>query len=190
MLKKDIRRTYLEKRKTLSNDEVFLLSKLIFERFKSYFDIRPGDKIHIFLTIDKLKEIQTFQFIEYCWEHQIRIFVPKMIGDELISLEINKETPLEINGWGIMEPVGDIDAGFVHYDYVITPLLYCDGHGNRVGYGKGFYDKLFASLDSRTKKIGVNYFTPTHIVEDTYNGDILLDYLVTPTEVLSFFKSL
>ncbi|HAO28766.1 MAG TPA: 5-formyltetrahydrofolate cyclo-ligase, partial [Chryseobacterium indologenes] len=49
--------------------------------------------------------------------------------------------------------------------YVITPLLYCDRKGNRVGYGKGFYDGLFQNVLSETKKIGVNYFDPDEYID-------------------------
>ena len=69
---------------------------------------------------------------------------------------------------------------------MITPLLYCDNQGNRVGYGKGFYDSLFENMSSNAQKIGVNFFNPDEIVDDVWEGDIPLDYLVTPTAVLSF----
>ena len=69
---------------------------------------------------------------------------------------------------------------------MITPLLYCDNQGNRVGYGKGFYDSLFENMSSTAQKIGVNFFNPDEIVDDVWEGDIPLDYLVTPTVVLSF----
>lgn len=76
------------------------------------------------------------------------------------------------------------------FDYVITPLLYCDVLGNRVGYGKGFYDRLFQNIHPKTVKIGVNYFSPNEIVADCNWYDVKLDYLVTPTEVLSFESKL
>jgi 5-formyltetrahydrofolate cyclo-ligase len=37
------------------------------------------------------------------------------------------------------------------FDYVITPLLYCDSFGNRVGYGKGFYDQFFQTINLMQK---------------------------------------
>ena len=66
------------------------------------------------------------------------------------------------------------------------PLLYCDDSGNRVGYGKGFYDGFFENLDKDVKKIGVNFFPPKENIEDVFQKDVPLDYLVTPVEVLSF----
>lgn len=60
-----------------------------------------------------------------------------MVGDEIISIAYRPDTKLALNSWGIWEPVSDMAEG-VDFDQVITPLLYADKYGNRVGYGKGF----------------------------------------------------
>lgn len=187
MLKAELRKKYMQKRKALSSDEAFLLSDKIFKKFIDYFNPKEGQKIHVFVPIEKFNEINTKVFITYFLQQNIRVYVPK-IANGLISVEIFPDTEFEINSWGISEPVSSEDSGENHFDYVITPLLYCDRKGNRVGYGKGFYDDFFKNLPQRSKKIGVNYFTPDEIIEDIWEHDIPLDYLVTPTEVLSFFN--
>ena len=108
----------------------------------------------------------------------------------MINIEIFEDTVFETNSWGISEPVSNEDSGETDFNYVITPLLYCDRKGNRVGYGKGFYDGLFQNISVNTKKIGVNYFDPDEYVDDVWENDIPVDYLVTPTEVLSFLSGL
>lgn len=188
MKKSEIRKLYLEKRKALSQDEVFWLSEKIFENFVNYFKPISGQKIHVFIPIEKFNEIRTEFFIQYFLARSIRVFVPKIVDAKLISVEIFNETKFETNNWGISEPVSNQDSGIFDYDFIITPLLYCDSRGNRVGYGKGFYDVFFESVTKHSKKIGVNYFDPDDIIEDVWENDIPLDYLVTPTEVLSFFK--
>ncbi len=55
-----------------------------------------------------------------------------------------------------------------------------------LGYGKGFYDKFFQTINFDAKKIGVNYFAPTDIIDDISELDVKLDYLITPDEILSF----
>lgn len=188
MLKAELRKIYLQKRKALSDDEAFLLSKNIFENFIDYFKPLPGQKVHLFIPIEKFKEIDTLIFIDYFLSVNIRVFVPKIINTTLISVEIFADTKFEPNKWGIPEPVSNKDAEILDFDYVITPLLYCDNKGNRVGYGKGFYDSFFESISEGTKKIGVNYFNPDENIDDVWESDIPLDYLVTPTEVLSFLS--
>ncbi|MGZ5197266.1 MAG: 5-formyltetrahydrofolate cyclo-ligase, partial [Kaistella sp.] len=63
----------------------------------------------------------------------------------------------------------------------------CDRKGNRVGYGKGYYDGFFESVNPRAVKIGLNFFGPDEVIDDVWENDIPLDYLITPVEVLSFF---
>ncbi|MDQ0591858.1 5-formyltetrahydrofolate cyclo-ligase [Chryseobacterium ginsenosidimutans] len=188
MLKAELRKKYMQKRKALSTDEAFLLSEKIFENFINYFKPLPAQKAHIFIPIEKFKEIDTHILINYFLSRKIRVFVPKIADTKLISVEIFNDTKFEINNWGISEPISNEDSGILDFNYVITPLLYCDNKGNRVGYGKGFYDGFFESLPSGTKKIGVNYFNPDENIDDVWENDIPLDYLVTPTVVLSFLS--
>ncbi|KAA2221149.1 5-formyltetrahydrofolate cyclo-ligase [Chryseobacterium sediminis] len=188
MLKAELRKKYTQKRKALSTDEAFLLSEKIFESFINHFNPQKGEKVHIFIPIPARKEIDTQIFIHYFLAENIRVYVPKIVGDRLINIEIFEDTVFETNSWGISEPVSNEDSGENNFQYVITPLLYCDRKGNRVGYGKGFYDGLFRDISTRTKKIGVNYFDPDEYVDDVWENDIPVDYLVTPTEVLSFLS--
>ncbi|MFP3591618.1 5-formyltetrahydrofolate cyclo-ligase [Chryseobacterium sp. SIMBA_038] len=178
----------MQKRKALSTDEAFLLSEKVFENFIEYFKPVSDQKVHVFIPIEKFKEIDTQIFINYFLSRNIRIFVPKIVDTKLISVEIFKDAHFEINKWDISEPVSNVDSKVLDFNYVITPLLYCDKKGNRVGYGKGFYDSFFENLSSETKKIGVNYFNPDEFIDDVWENDIPLDYLVTPTDVLSFFN--
>ncbi len=186
MKKSEIRKIYLEKRKNLLQDEVFLLSERIFENFINFFKPISNQKVHIFIPIEKFKEINTQIFIDYFLSRNIKVFVPKIVDTKLISVEIFSDTQFETNNWGISEPVSNEDSEVLDFDFVITPLLYCDFKGNRVGYGKGFYDQFFENISKNSKKIGVNYFNPDDIIDDVWENDIPLDYLVTATDVLSF----
>lgn len=185
MLKKDLRKIYLEKRMTLSKDEVNFLSEKIFEKFILQFNVIENHKVSIFLPISKFNEINTLEFIKFLWSKKLNVFIPKIIDKDLISVIFTSETVLIQNSWGILEPLSNQNEETV-FDYVITPLLYCDSFGNRVGYGKGFYDKFFQTINSDAKKIGVNYFAPTDIIDDISELDVKLDYLITPDEILSF----
>ncbi|AZA92057.1 Probable 5-formyltetrahydrofolate cyclo-ligase [Chryseobacterium nakagawai] len=190
MLKAELRKQYMQKRKALSRDEAFLLSEKIFQNFITYFKPQSGEKVHIFVPIEKFNEMDTQIFIDYFLAQNIHVYVPKIVEDKLIAIEIFNDIVFETNNWGILEPISNEDSGENDFHYVITPLLYCDPKGNRVGYGKGFYDRLFQSVSPETKKIGVNYFDPDEYIDDVWENDIPLDYLVTATEVLSFLSGL
>ena len=185
LTKKELRTIYKEKRMALSQDEVHFLSQKILDQFILQFNIIENQKVNIFLSIEKLKEVNTRIFIDYFFENKISVFVPKIQGENMISVEIFPNSEFEINNWGIKEPISNIDAN-VELDYVLTPLLYCDQFGNRVGYGKGFYDQFFENIDANCSKVGVGLFQPREKIDDVWEKDIPLNYLVTPVETLSF----
>lgn len=184
MEKSKLRKIYLEKRNALSKDEVAFLSQKIFRNFVATFLPEEHQNIHIFLSIEKFKEIDTRFFINYFFKKNINVFVPRMNGEKLETVQITPETGFEKNKWGIPEPTG-FSSQNIFFDFVITPLLYCDHFGNRIGYGKGFYDRFFSEINPEAIKIGVNFFPPEENIDDVFSSDIPLDYLVTPVEVLS-----
>lgn len=185
LTKKELRTIYKEKRMALSQDEVNFLSQKMLDQFILQFNIIENQKVNIFLSIEKLKEVNTQIFIDYFFENKIRVFVPKIQGENMISVEIFPNSELVINSWGIKEPISNIDAN-VELDYVLTPLLYCDQFGNRVGYGKGFYDSFFYSNSKIHNKIGLNFFSPNEGIADVFQKDVALDGLITPSEYIDF----
>lgn len=186
MNKSEIRKVYLEKKESLTKSEVLILSEKIFHNFISKFQLKENQKVHCFLSIPEKGEVDTSLFLNFFFEHKIRVFVPKMMKGKLIALEINRDTPLIENSWGIKEPAGNQDCGVEDYDYIVTPLLYADQFGNRVGYGKGFYDRFFSEISPKAIRVGVSFFPNKEEVEDVSEFDVPLNYLVTPTETLSF----
>ena len=187
MNKSEIRKVYLKKKELLTETEVQSLSEKIFENFLFQFDLKENQKVHCFLSIPEKGEVDTSSFLNYFFDNKTRVFVPKIVKGKLIALEINKETPLIENSWGIKEPAGNEDCGLKDFELIVTPLLYADQFGNRVGYGKGFYDRFFSEINPTAVKVGVSFFPPVENVEDVSEFDVPLNYLVTPTEVLSFF---
>ncbi|WP_312206163.1 5-formyltetrahydrofolate cyclo-ligase [Epilithonimonas hominis] len=185
LTKKELRTIYKEKRMALSQDEVNFLSQKILDQFILQFNIIENQKVNIFLPIEKFNEINTQIFIDYFFDKKVRVFVPKIQGENMISVEIFPNSEFEINKWGIKEPISNIDAN-AELDYVLTPLLYCDKFGNRVGYGKGFYDSFFSSDFKIHKKIGLNYFNPQEDVEDVFESDVALDGLITPSQYFDY----
>ena len=148
MIKSEIRKKYLHKRENLSQGEVTNLSEKIFKNFTEKFALKENLKVHCFLSIPEKGEVDTQLFLNEFFKRDIRVFVPKIYRKKLISVEITAETPLLKNSWGIREPESNEDSGERDFDYVLTPLLYCDQQGNRVGYGKGYYDGFFETVNA------------------------------------------
>lgn len=82
--------------------------------------------------------------------------------------------------WGIREPRND--APVVVPDAVIVPLLAADARGNRLGYGKGHYDRTLAGLDA--PRIGVAWDCQIVDAVPVEAWDERLDWLVTPTRTI------
>ena len=186
MTKTELRALYSGKRKRLSKEEVNLFSQQIFSHFKDSFPLSDGQKVHVFLSISKFNEVDTQAFIKDCWTRGVAVYVAKMIGENIIVVQYAEDTPMLQNSWGILEPASNQDAVQKDFKYVIVPLLYADHQGNRVGYGKGFYDRFLSELNPEVLKIGVGFFSPEEAIGDVTLCDVPLDYLITPAEVLSF----
>ena len=69
---------------------------------------------------------------------------------------------------------------------VFVPLLAYDKNGNRVGYGKGFYDNLLTKCREDVVKIGLSFFEPEDSISDVSAADVRLDFCVTPFGISSF----
>src|SRR5690606_20730654 len=92
----------------------------------------------------------------------------------------DEHTVLHSNRWGIPEPVGGTEVGADILDAVLVPLLAFDTDGNRVGYGKGFYDRFLAQCRPESLKIGLSFFEPLPGISDVSEQDIRLSACITP----------
>ena len=93
---------------------------------------------------------------------------------------------LKLNTYNIPEPIDGIPIANTSIDVVFVPLLAFDLKGNRVGYGKGFYDNFLADCKPETIKIGLSFFEAEAEIEDVFKNDIPLDYCVTPKQIYTF----
>jgi 5-formyltetrahydrofolate cyclo-ligase len=191
MFKKDIRVKYKELRHSLSENQIEELSLAIANEVlllpiweKTYF--------HIFLTIEEQKEVNTEYILHLLSGKDKEICISKSDFETLkmTTILLTDNTKIKKNEYNIPEPVDVPDAsGEVpsnKMEVVFIPLLAYDKKGNRVGYGKGFYDKFLAECNPNTIKIGLSFFDPEELILDVNPTDIQLNYCVTPNRVLNF----
>jgi len=191
MIKSQLRKYYLSKRKAISAEEISIKSQQIADLFFQNFDLLKVNILHIFLPIIKHNEINTWLIIKYLKQNfsKINIIVPK-IAPENSELEnhLFDEKNLIENHWGILEPSRENQTKILpeQIDLVIIPLLIFDKIGNRVGYGKGFYDRFLQQCKPATLKIGVCLEEPVELIEDINEFDIKMDFCITHNKIYKF----
>ncbi len=188
-LKKELRKEYLSKRKVLSDQEIGQLNKNLFQEFKAY-SLTGMRFIHFFLPIQKFREPNTLPIIHWLLLNhpEINIVISKsnMETNLMEHFLWNNQQELISSRWGIQEPHSGTKVLPQQLDAVIIPLLIFDRKGNRVGYGKGFYDRFLNDCRKDCKKIGLSFFHPVEQIEDVGLHDAKLDACITPTKTWHF----
>lgn len=187
--KKALREHYKSLRVTLSAAQEKNLNEQLLSQFQQ-FKWEGLGYVHIFLPIKKFKEPDTILL-----ENWLRVSYPQIqLVISRSDLKTNmmdhylweKEHLLELNKWGIHEPKGGEAILPDQLDAVIIPLLAFDKAGNRVGYGKGFYDRFLSACRPDCLKIGLSFFEPVPEIKDTEPADIPLDYCITCEQIWNF----
>ena len=99
---------------------------------------------------------------------------------------LTDNTKFQKNKYNIYEPVDGLEVPNAKIEVVFVPLLAYDKKGNRVGYGKGFYDNFLSKCKDDVIKIGLSFFEPEEAIDAISPTDIRLDYCVTPTSLFNF----
>ena len=190
MTKAELRANYLTRRKAISPQDRAAKSSAISDLFFTSFNLVPIKYLHVFLPIERLNEVNTRLIVEKLWKEypHVHTVVPRVNGKtgEIENLAFSADTELVENAWGIEEP-GDSEFVDSHeIDLVLVPGLCFDRTGHRVGYGKGFYDRLLKKCRPDCLKIGVSYFEPIDKIENLYEGDVPLDFVITATRTVKF----
>uniref|UniRef100_UPI00404AA692 5-formyltetrahydrofolate cyclo-ligase n=1 Tax=Flavobacterium sp. TaxID=239 RepID=UPI00404AA692 len=185
--KKELRDKYKKLRASLSEEQIAQNS---LEIANQVLKLPIWDKTyyHIFLPIVRLKEIDTELIIQILMGKDQEIVIAKS-DFETFSMQhflLTDNTKIEINTWGIPEPVNGLKVPVSNIDVVFVPVLAFDQSGNRVGYGKGFYDRFLAECRPDVLKIGLSFFEPEAFVAEISDNDIKLDYCVTMDEIYRF----
>ena len=186
MLKKDLRSKYTYLRSTVPPKEL-QSSSLDISNKVLQLPIWSWDYYHIFLPIPEKIEIDTSFILSILQGKDKHIVIPKVVSkNSLIHYLLTDNTKLLHSNWGIPEPIDGIEISPGKIDVVFVPLLAFDKKGNRVGYGKGFYDRFLKECKSNTIKVGLSLFEPVNEIQDVDSNDVPLDYGVTPNSTYSF----
>ena len=182
MTKSELRIKYKQLRKQLSPEEVEKLSMAIANELLEL-SIWNFNYYHVFLSMAEKKEINTDFVLHILQGKDKNIVVSKsnLSDGSMNHLLLTDNTQIKKSNYGIPEPVDGIEVPVTKLDVIFIPLLAFDKQGNRVGYGKGFYDRFLAECRSETLKIGLSFFeAEEHPIEGVTEHDTPLDYCITP----------
>ena len=190
MTKAELRKVYLQKRKSISEVEYGQLNYQVCENFFAHVDLSFIKVLHTFIPIEEKREPNTWLIIDRIRREfpHIRLSRPK-INTETGGLEnffFEGLHQLQKNIWGILEPKQGVPTESEKIDMVLVPMLTFDTKGNRVGYGKGYYDRFLSECKPSCKSVGLSLFDPTEYIENVEAHDIPLNFCVTPNQAFSF----
>lgn len=190
MDKASIRQKYLDMRLKLPRSRYWMLTDEIMDQVK-LIDWKKWQTVHVFLPIRKNNEVDTFSILNYFkYEHpRLKIVVPRTDFENLTIRNIlydHDYTILGCNKYDIPEPIHGQTVPASEIDAAFIPLLACDKLGNRVGYGKGFYDRFLTGCSPDVFKIGLSLFDPVDAISDINEFDIPLDICITPRKTWIF----
>jgi len=119
-----------------------------------------------------------YPFIRFCYP---------IVNKDQLQMDFYFETEtLQVNAYGIQEPLPFNLVGPDKIDTMLVPLLGFDQKGHRVGYGKGYYDRYLAKANKEMQRIGVAYFEPMDNFTDTNEFDVPLSSCITPWNTYEF----
>lgn len=177
MEKNEIRRKIKAMKSMLLESEKLSASEKAFRRLEQTAAFLMAN--HILMYHSLPDELSTHAFLKK-WKDRKKFYLPRVNGVNLEILPYD-ETRLELGAFHIEEPTGNERINEETIELIIVPGVAYDRKGNRLGRGKGFYDRLLSS--TKATKIGIAY--DFQIVENipVEPHDVAMDIVISPDSI-------
>ena len=182
-------KTYLRNKSILQRKKEYLVIKkfnfnLIFNLIRKHFDKK---KIVIAGYYPSNYEVNILNFLQEASKRKFRIVLPAINSLNVMSFKswIFKE-PLYVSKFGILEP--KISGKEIIPNLIMVPLVAFDNKLNRIGYGKGYYDRSLQKISKSKKKtvsLGIAYSFQQCNRIPVNRHDFKLDYIFTERGIIS-----
>ncbi len=159
-------------RRSLDKDRVRDSSQIICENLFGLSAFSESRNICIYMS--SFNEVDTDGIIKRCSALGKNVFVPCVRGDDIFISAYSDD--MVTASFGIREPENAVPADKDEIDLFIVPALAFDRRGARVGFGRGYYDRLLSGTDA--VKIGLLYDFQLLERIETQAHDIYMDYLI------------
>lgn len=187
MTKKELRTKYKQLRNLLSNNNIEKMSLEIANQLVNM-AVWEQKYFHVFLPIVENKEVDTEYLLHILAGKDKEVVVSKSDFEtrQMTHYLLTDATKFRKNNYNIPEPVDGLEVPVAKIDVVFVPLLAFDINGNRVGYGKGFYDVFLQECRPDALKIGLSFFEAEQTIADVFEKDVKLDFCITPNRIFKF----
>lgn len=156
--KKELRQRVRKKLLEINPEELAEKSLKLCQRLMEQSEYTKAEVVMVFLSLPQ--EVDTSSFVLRCWQDRKRVLAPKVSWNQrrMMPLEIRSFSDgLVISSLGIREPAAGIPFPISLIDLVVVPGLSFDDSGNRLGRGRGFYDRFLAHPEFHGVACGVAF---------------------------------
>jgi 5-formyltetrahydrofolate cyclo-ligase len=188
MSKSDLRKQLLAYRRLLPEQELAARNLSLAELSIAFLKPLIKHSLHVFLPITRNNEPNTFPIADYFLANGKKVIISKtdFSNHTMTHYAYGPELKIENNKFGIPEPISGKEEILHDLDVVLIPLLGVDDFGNRIGYGKGYYDELLAQLPETVLKVGLSLSDPLDHLDFAEEHDVALDMCITPFDIIDF----
>lgn len=150
--KAELRTRILRGRNSISRAQWRHNSDAICDTILNSFEYRNSENIHCYISMNDRFEVDTHLLIKHLIKDGKQVIVPvaNFKSGELSHSYLHSFDTLKANKWGVLEPIEVKPAEISSIDLILLPLLGVDRKGNRLGYGKGFYDRFLSQISIPT----------------------------------------
>lgn len=179
-----LRKQLRAQRLQLSDSEQALAASQAKQQFlDALADTLPKEaNLALYLTNDG--EISPSEICEWCWQHDINVYLPVLDGQALVFARYKRDCEWQKNSFGILEPIDAAPISGAEMDMVLMPLVGFDAQGGRLGMGGGFYDRTFENKAQRTHLIGLAHDCQEVDSLPIASWDVPLSGILTPSRFI------
>ena len=173
MDKKELRNTIKTLKKQHTKEQLLEQSEIILSKLEQHPDFQEAHIVMIYSALPD--EVQTQAFLEK-WRHKKKIILTTVVGDDIIPVELAENTGFAVGDFNILEPQNEPYTG--DYDLIVVPGVAFDRNGNRIGRGRGYYDR-FLCKHLNVKRIGICFDFQLVDEVPTEPNDIKMDEVIS-----------
>lgn len=187
MLKRELRKKYKELRKAFSVQEVDKLSNKCFKILIENFDFK-NKNVGLFLPIPYSNEPNIFLLFPNLDLTITKVYAPVSNKEtfEMEFYQIDMIQDLKEGMYGIPEPPKKHMIHPEELDIILLPLLAFNQDGQRIGYGKGYYDRFLNKTKKEIIKIGISLFDQIEKFDEIDPNDVPMTFCITPERCINF----